>query len=208
MCLARFVCKNKHFHHRNDIWSRWFQVVSPNVFDPSVWKRKSARVDRTVITLARVKVTDSTLQEVKTSLALNGAFCSNLGEYIWLWRIGTQFDTFVTHVFLFWDTRTHSILHTIWRHLMIHIVCICMYMFFWYTFVHISYANSSVLTQTLSLWGLQAGMDDVCRLLLLGFYLYSRCIESSHVTFLCPEVVPFPQSLGNGQELGHAVHER
>ena len=44
-------------------------------------------------------MTDSTLQEVKTSLALNGAFCSNLGEYIWLWRIGTQFDTFVTHVF-------------------------------------------------------------------------------------------------------------
>jgi hypothetical protein len=88
----------------------------------------------------------------------------------------------------------------------------CMYMYVYvflvYLCTHIICTNSSVLTQTLSLWGLQAGMDDVCRLLLPGFYLYSRCIESSHVTFLCPEVVPFPQSLGNGQELGHAVHER
>lgn len=51
-----------------------------------------------MITLARVQVTDSAPQEVKTSPAPNGAFCSNLGEYIWLWRIGSHFDTF-SHMF-------------------------------------------------------------------------------------------------------------
>lgn len=87
---------------------------------------------------------------------------------------------------------------------MTHIVCIChMYR---YVFLLGHLCRCKVFRFDTDFVLVRFAGWDGRRLPVAVAWIYWRCIESSHVTLLyhlTPEVVPFPQSLGNGQELGH-----